>query len=79
MPLAKTKVALMLGVRHRVFKRPVNWMTRIKDKIMFIERQTGYLSAGIPMYGTMFMMIAVGTIIIDQQFELRDNRITTVF
>eukprot|EP00927_Polykrikos_kofoidii_P076039 TRINITY_DN72727_c0_g1_i1.p1 TRINITY_DN72727_c0_g1~~TRINITY_DN72727_c0_g1_i1.p1 ORF type:complete len:116 (+),score=18.12 TRINITY_DN72727_c0_g1_i1:107-454(+) len=70
----------MLGLRHDVFKRATGnpfiryWWRRT----LRFDRQTGLLSAGIPLAVTMVATITVATVILDRQFELRDMRQRTI-
>eukprot|EP00928_Gymnodinium_smaydae_P084816 TRINITY_DN68099_c0_g1_i1.p3 TRINITY_DN68099_c0_g1~~TRINITY_DN68099_c0_g1_i1.p3 ORF type:complete len:118 (+),score=22.09 TRINITY_DN68099_c0_g1_i1:92-445(+) len=70
----------MLGVRHEVFSRAQRhpllryWWRRT----LRFDKQTGMLTAGIPLAVTMVATIAVSTVILDRQLELRDMRQRTL-
>mmetsp|Transcript_74118 Transcript_74118/g.171924 ORF Transcript_74118/g.171924 Transcript_74118/m.171924 type:complete len:109 (+) Transcript_74118:36-362(+) len=66
----------MLGVKYNVFRRAqshpkVRFMWR---RMLRFDEQTGMLTAGMPLAVTMVAMIAVSTVILDRQLELRDLR-----
>mmetsp|Transcript_36519 Transcript_36519/g.97264 ORF Transcript_36519/g.97264 Transcript_36519/m.97264 type:complete len:114 (-) Transcript_36519:426-767(-) len=70
----------MLGVNHNVFRKAQShpWARYYWRRLLRFDRQSGMLTAGIPLTLTMLVTITVSTVILDRQFELRDMRQRTL-
>lgn len=66
----------MLGIKHDIFRKAQsNWWIRYwwRRTVRF-ERQTGLLTAGLPLTVIMVATLGLTTVILDRQFEIRDMR-----